>query len=59
MDTGAVTVIAFAYPASTDVELWWKSDGCQLIDKGRIGASQLASPSFAAFQQVFTSITAG
>jgi hypothetical protein len=59
MDTGAVTIIAFAYPASTDVDLWWKSDGCQLIDNGRIGASQLASPSFAAFQQVFKSITAG
>jgi hypothetical protein len=59
MDTGGVTIIAFAYPASIDVDLWWKSDGCQLIDNGRIGASQLASPSFAAFQQVFKSITAG
>jgi hypothetical protein len=59
MDTGAVTIIAFAYPHSPDVDLWWKADGCQHIDNGRIGASQLGSPSFGAFQQMFATLTAG
>lgn len=57
MDTGAVIIIAFAYPDAPDVDLWWKSDGCQTIDNGRLGASQLANSSFGAFQQVFKGLT--
>lgn len=58
MDTGAVTLIAFAYPDTPDIDLWWKSDGCQIIDNGRLAAWQLANPSFGAFQKAFNDLTA-
>ncbi|MEO7016682.1 MAG: hypothetical protein ABI130_09635 [Leifsonia sp.] len=58
MDTGAITLIAFAYPDTPDIDLWWKSDGCQIIDNGRLAAWRLANSSFGAFQQEFSDLTA-
>jgi hypothetical protein len=51
--TGAFAILAFSYPHHRDVDLWWNTTGCQSIDNGRIGASQIGSTSFGAFQTVF------
>ncbi|MFE4949727.1 hypothetical protein ACFQ9V_06415 [Leifsonia sp. NPDC056665] len=54
-DTGAFAILAFSYPHHSDVSLWWNTTGCQSIDNGRIGASQIASRSFSDFQNTFDS----
>jgi hypothetical protein len=54
-DTGAFAILAFSYPHHPDVNLWWNTTGCQSIDNGRIGASQIGSPSFGEFQAAFDS----
>lgn len=56
-DTGAFAILAFSYAHHPDVDLWWNTTGCQSIDNGRIGASQIGSPSFGEFQAVFDSET--
>jgi hypothetical protein len=53
--TGAFAILAFSYPHHRDVDLWWNTTGCQSIDNGRIGASQIGSASFGAFQTAFDS----
>lgn len=52
-DSGAFAILALSYPHHPDVSLWWNTTGCQSIDNGRIGASQIASPSFSDFQNTF------
>lgn len=55
-DSGAFAILAFSYPHHPDVSLWWNTTGCQSIDNGRIGASQIASPSFSDFQNTFDAV---
>lgn len=52
-DSGAFAILAFSYPHRPDVDLWWDTTGCQTIDNGRIGASQIASDGFGRFQETF------
>ncbi|AMM19725.1 hypothetical protein AX769_05660 [Frondihabitans sp. PAMC 28766] len=54
-DSGSFAILAFSYPRHRDVDLWWDTTGCQTIDNGRIGASQIASDSFAHFQETLDS----
>ncbi len=56
-DTGAFAILAFSYPHHPDVNLWWNTTGCESIDNGRIGASQIGSPSFGDLQTAFDSAT--
>jgi len=56
-DSGAFAVLVFSYPHHPDVSLWWNTTGCQSIDNGRIGASQIGSASFSAFQDTFDRAT--
>lgn len=44
---GMATVIAFDYPHRS-VDLWYQDSGCQEIDNGVIGASEIGNASFEA-----------
>lgn len=58
-DTGDVTVIAFGYPHSPPLDLWWRTTGCQTIDNGAVEAEQIANDSFGGFQATFAEVARG
>jgi hypothetical protein len=39
MDDGSIVVIALSYPSRADVDLWWRSAGCQWVSNGFIMGS--------------------
>jgi hypothetical protein len=46
MDNGAFALIGLSYHGRADVGLWYATSGCQTLDNGRIGAAEVANPSF-------------
>jgi len=46
MDNRSFAVIGFSYRGRSDVGLWYWTSGCQSVDNGRIGAAEIANPSF-------------
>jgi hypothetical protein len=49
---GTVVVIGFRTADHAAVGLWWDASGCQTIDNGVVGASQIGNASFSRFQDV-------
>lgn len=43
---GTVVVIGLAYPHRPTAGLWYEASGCESVDNGRIGAFEVANPSF-------------
>jgi len=59
LDTGAVALIGFSYPARPDAGLWYATSGCQTLDNGRIGSFEAANPSFyAGFETLVNKLSA-
>ena len=48
-DTGGFAIIALASRGSPDINIWWAMTGCQALDNGIVGATQIANNSFAGF----------
>jgi hypothetical protein len=46
MDSRSFAVVGFSYHGRPDVGLWYWTSGCQSLDNGRIGAAEIANPSF-------------
>jgi hypothetical protein len=45
-DFGSATIIVFGYASGPDADLWYNDGGCETLDNGRIGASEVGNPSF-------------
>lgn len=56
-DTGGFTVIAFTFRGASDEDVWWDDSGCQTLDNGRVGTTQIANDSFGRFQTVESEVT--
>ena len=48
-DTGGFAIISLAFAGSQDVNVWWTMTGCQSLDNGLVGATQIANKSFVRF----------
>jgi hypothetical protein len=55
-DTGGFAIISLASTASRDSNVWWVMTGCQTLDNGSVGATQVANNSFASFGSTITSL---
>ena len=44
--TGLVTIFAFTFQQSPDVDLWWQRDGCQTLDNSFQVGDETGNPSF-------------
>lgn len=42
----SVTILAFRFGRTDDIDVWWSESGCQTLDNGRLGAFEGANPSF-------------
>jgi hypothetical protein len=47
--TGGFAIISLASTGSQDVNIWWTMTGCQTLDNGTVGATQIANKSFDRF----------
>jgi hypothetical protein len=47
--TGSYAIISLASTRSQDVNIWWTMTGCQTLDNGTVGATQIANKSFDGF----------
>jgi len=56
-DTGGFTVIAFTFTEAPDEDVRWDDSGCQTLDNGRVGTTQIANDSFGRFQIVEADVT--
>jgi hypothetical protein len=56
-DTGGFTVIAFTFTEAPDEDVRWDDSGCQTLDNGRVGTTQIANDSFGRFQTVEADVT--
>lgn len=48
-DTGGFAIISLDSTGSPDVNIWWAMTGCQTLDNGIVGATQIANKSFVRF----------
>lgn len=57
-DYGTVTIIEFhSASRSRDIDLWWRTSGCQTLDDGVVRTTQAGNPSFGRFQSAFEQVT--
>ncbi len=57
MDDGKFAIIALRFAGSTRSNLWWDMTGCQTLDNGTVGATQIANPSFEKFSDAIAALT--
>jgi hypothetical protein len=55
-DTGGLAIISLAFAGSQDVDVWWTMTGCQSLDNGLIGATQIANKSFVRFSNAISGL---
>jgi len=46
LDIGSFAVIGFSYHGRPDVGLWYITSGCESVDNGVLGSTEVANPSF-------------
>jgi hypothetical protein len=56
-DTGGFAIISLSFTGSRDVNVWWTMTGCQSLDNGSIGATQIANKSFVQFSNAIVGLT--
>jgi hypothetical protein len=54
---GNSAIISLASTGSQDVNIWWTMTGCQSLDNGIVGATQIANKSFDGFSNTIEGLT--
>jgi hypothetical protein len=54
--TGGFAIISLAFTGSPDVNIWWTMTGCQTLDNGTVGATQIANKSFDKFSNTIAGL---
>ena len=57
MDNGKFALIALHFAGDKSSNLWWYMTGCQTLDNGAVGATQIANPSFDKFLDAIAPLT--
>lgn len=55
-DLGDVAIVVLGYPGRAETDIWWHVGGCQTADNGHVEAFQVASDSFAKFQDAVEAV---
>lgn len=54
--TGGFAIISLASTGSQDINIWWTMTGCQTLDNGTVGATQIANKSFDRFSNTIAGL---